>query len=59
MASADVCHPCLESNKSVHAEKYCFECEEKLCAECTEKHRRFKALKSHHAIDLLSIGSMG
>jgi hypothetical protein len=48
---------CLESNKTVHAEKYCFECEQKLCAECTESHRRFKSLKSHHVIDLSSIGA--
>ena len=56
MDSADVCDPCLESNKAVHAEKYCSECEQKLCAACTESHRRFKSLKSHHVIDLSSIG---
>ena len=56
MASADLCDPCLERNKTVHAEKYCSECVEKLCAECTESHRLFKALKSHHVIDLSSIG---
>ena len=56
MASADLCDPCLESNKTVHAETYCSECEQKLCAECTESHRRFKSLKSHHVIDLSSIG---
>ena len=32
MASADLCDPCLESNKTVHAETYCSECEQKLCA---------------------------
>jgi len=57
MASADVCDPCLEKNKTVHAEKYCSECEQKLCAECTESHRLFKAFKSHHIIDLSSIGA--
>jgi len=56
MASADLCDPCLESYKTVHAEKYCSECEEKICAECTESHRRFKAFKSHHVIDLSVIG---
>jgi hypothetical protein len=56
MTSADVCDPCLERNKTVHAEKYCSECVEKLCAECTESHRLFKAFKSHHVIDLSSIG---
>jgi hypothetical protein len=58
MASVDLCEPCLESNKTVHAEKYCSECEEKLCAECIASHRRFKAFKSHHVIDLSSIGSI-
>ena len=57
MASADLCDPCLENNKTVHAEKYCSDCEEKLCAECTESHRRFKAFKSHHVIDLSSMGA--
>jgi hypothetical protein len=57
MTSADVCDPCLERNKTVHAEKYCSECEEKLCAECTESHRGFKAFKSHHVIDLSSVGA--
>ena len=57
MASADVCDPCLESNTTVHAEKYCSECEQKLCAECIESHRLFKALKSHHVIDLSSVGA--
>ena len=58
MASADVCDPCLESNKRVHAEKYCSECEEKLCAECTESHRSFKLLKSHNVIDLSVMGAL-
>ena len=57
MASADVCDPCLERNATVHAKKYCSECEEKLCAECTESHRGFKAFKSHHVIDLSSVGA--
>jgi hypothetical protein len=57
MASADLCDLCLESNRTVHAEKYCSECEQKVCAECIESHRRFKSLKSHHFIDLSSIGA--
>jgi hypothetical protein len=57
MASADLCDLCLESNKTVHAEKYCSECEQKLCAKCTESHRRFKSLNSHHVIDLSSVGA--
>ena len=57
MASVDLCDLCLESNKTVHAEKYCSECEQKLCAKCTESHRRFKSLSSHHVIDLSSVGA--
>ena len=57
MASADVCDPCLESSKTAHAEKYCSECEEKLCRECGEWHVRCKAFKSHHVIDLVTIGA--
>ena len=58
MASADVCDPCLENRKTTHAEKYCSECEEKLCQECAEWHVRCKAFKSHHVIDLLTIGAL-
>jgi hypothetical protein len=47
----------VEDNKTVQAEKYCSECEETYCAECTESHRRFKMLKSHHVIDLSSVGA--
>ena len=57
MASSDVCDPCLESNKTAHAENFCSECEEKLCKECAEWHVRCKAFKSHHVIDLLTIGA--
>jgi len=57
MASSDLCDPCLQSYKTVHAEKYCSECEEKLCVECSELHLRSKAFKSHHLIDLSVIGA--
>jgi hypothetical protein len=57
MASADVCHMCLEDSKTVQAEKYCSECEKKLCGECTKWHTRCKAFISHHVIDLAMIGA--
>ena len=57
MASADVCDTCLEDSKTVQAEKYCSECEEKLCGECAKWHMRCKAFKSHYVIDLALIGA--
>ncbi|XP_063448460.1 uncharacterized protein LOC134727991 [Mytilus trossulus] len=57
MASASFCDPCYEANKSLIATKYCSDCEERLCTDCAESHCRFKAFKSHHVIDLSSIGS--
>ncbi|XP_052073670.1 E3 ubiquitin-protein ligase TRIM71-like [Mytilus californianus] len=57
MASANLCDPCSAANKSLTATKYCSDCEERLCTDCAESHRRFKAFKSHHVIDLSSIGS--
>ena len=52
-----ICDPCSEKNKRLVAEKYCSDCEEKLCTECTEWHLRCKAFRSHHVIDLSSVGS--
>ena len=52
-----ICDPCSEKNKRLVAEKYCSDCEEKLCTECAEWHMRCKAFKSHHVIDLSSVGS--
>jgi hypothetical protein len=52
-----ICDPCSEKNKTFIAEKYCSDCEEKLCTECAEWHLRCKAFKSHHVIDLSSIGA--
>ena len=52
-----ICGPCSEKNKRLAAEKYCWDCEEKLCTECTEWHLRWKAFRSHHVIDLSSVGS--
>ena len=57
MASADVCDTCLEDSKTVQAEKYCSDCDEKLCGECAKWHMRFKAFKTHHVIDLALIGA--
>ena len=51
-----ICDPCSEKNKRLVAEKYCSDCEEKLCTECAEWHLRCKVFRSHHVIDLLSIG---
>ena len=52
-----ICDPCSEKNKRLVAEKYCSDCEERLCTECAEWHMRCKAFKSHHVIDLSSVGS--
>jgi hypothetical protein len=43
--------------KNSTAVKYCSDCEEKLCGDCAGSHLRFKAFRSHHVIDLSSIGS--
>jgi hypothetical protein len=52
----------LEMNRKVEkkrllAEKYCSDCEEKLCTECAGWHLRHKVFRSHHVIDLPSVGS--
>ena len=52
-----ICDPCSEKNKRFVAEKYCSDCEEKLCTECAEWHLRCKVFRSHHLIDLSSVGS--
>jgi hypothetical protein len=52
-----ICDPCTEKNKRFVAEKYCSDCEEKLCTECAEWHLRCKVFRSHHVIDLPSVGS--
>jgi hypothetical protein len=52
-----ICDPCSEKNKRLVAEKYCSDCEEKLCTECAEWHMRCKVFRSHHIIDLYSVGS--
>ena len=52
-----ICDPCSEKSKRFVAEKYCSDCEEKLCTECAEWHLRCKVFRSHHLIDLSSVGS--
>jgi hypothetical protein len=52
-----ICDPCSEKNKRLVAEKYCSDCEEELCTECAEWHLRCKVFRSHHVIDLSSVGS--
>ena len=52
-----ICDPCSEKNKKLVAEKYCSDCEEKLCTECAEWHMRCGEFRSHHVIDLSSVGS--
>jgi hypothetical protein len=47
----------MEEGNTSTAVKYCSDCEEKLCGDCAGSHLRFKAFKSHHVIDLSSIGS--
>ena len=51
-----ICGPCSKKTKRLAAEKYCWDCEEKLCTECAEGHLRWKAFESHHVIDLSSVG---
>jgi hypothetical protein len=52
-----ICDPCSEKNKRLVAEKYCSDCEEKLCTECAEWHLQCKVFRSHHVIDVSSVGS--
>lgn len=57
MSTESFCDPCSEANTSILASNYCSDCEERLCSACAESHTRFKAFKSHHVIDLSSVGS--
>jgi hypothetical protein len=51
-----ICDPCSKENKRLVAEKYCSDCEEKLCTECAEWHMPCEEFRSHHVIDLSSVG---
>ncbi|XP_053406619.1 gastrula zinc finger protein XlCGF46.1-like [Mercenaria mercenaria] len=44
------CDPCLISDKSSPAGKYCSECEENLCEDCARNHSKRKATSSHKLI---------
>ena len=57
MATTNFCDPCTEEGKNSTTIKYCSDCEGKLCGECSGFHLRSKKFKSHHVIDLSSIGS--
>ncbi|CAG2216614.1 unnamed protein product [Mytilus edulis] len=50
------CDPCSGDEKSLPAIRFCSDCEERLCKDCVEYHKKFKATKSHHLMDLTSIG---
>jgi hypothetical protein len=52
-----ICDPCSEKNKRFAAEKYCSDCEKKLCTECAEWTMGCEEFRSHHVIDLSSVGS--
>ncbi|VDI24356.1 Hypothetical predicted protein [Mytilus galloprovincialis] len=56
MDSDSYCDPCSGEGKSLTAIRVCSDCEERLCKDCVEYHKKFKATKSHHLMDLTSIG---
>lgn len=53
MASNSYCDPCEGTSKV--AIKFCSNCEESLCKDCVEYHKKFKATKSHHLMNLTAI----
>ncbi|XP_063397147.1 uncharacterized protein LOC134681446 [Mytilus trossulus] len=55
MAFNSDCDPCSGEGTSSAAIRFCSDCEEHLCKDCVEYHKKFKATKSHHLIDLTSI----
>lgn len=55
MASNSYCDPCSEEGTPIAAIRFCSDCEERLCKNCVDYHKKFKATKSHHLIDLTSI----
>ncbi|XP_052066980.1 uncharacterized protein LOC127706415 [Mytilus californianus] len=52
MASKHLCQPCETVDTFVPAVKWCTECEEKLCKECFQFHKKGKATKNHHVLDI-------
>ncbi|CAG2197161.1 unnamed protein product [Mytilus edulis] len=55
MDSDSYCEPCSEEGTPIAAIMFCSDCEERLCKNCVDYHKKFKATKSHHLIDLTSI----
>ncbi|XP_071177593.1 transcription intermediary factor 1-beta-like [Mytilus edulis] len=49
------CESCSGEGKSVVAIRFCSDCDECLCKKCVEYHKKCKATKSHHLMDLASI----
>ncbi|XP_052072836.1 E3 ubiquitin-protein ligase TRIM71-like [Mytilus californianus] len=49
------CESCSEEGKSIGASQFCSDCDERLCKECVEYHKKCKATKSHHLMDLASM----
>ena len=52
MATATMCDPCQNRNKSSISVSWCMECENDLCSECTEYHTAVKVARDHHVVDL-------
>ncbi|CAC5423233.1 unnamed protein product [Mytilus coruscus] len=56
MASKHFCQPCETEDTFVPAIKWCTECEENLCKECFQFHKKGKATKNHHVLDISEAG---
>ncbi|VDI79363.1 Hypothetical predicted protein [Mytilus galloprovincialis] len=56
MASKHLCQPCETEDTLVPAVKWCTECEENLCKECFQFHKKGKATKTHHVVDVSEAG---
>ena len=48
------CEPCLETNTTTQAIKYCQFCDEALCEKCVIGHKSQKATKTHELFDVLN-----
>ncbi|XP_071179149.1 uncharacterized protein [Mytilus edulis] len=57
-SNSSYCESCSEEGTSIAAIRFCLDCEEQLCNECVEYHKKCKATKSHHLIDLASIAKL-
>ncbi|XP_071122415.1 uncharacterized protein [Mytilus edulis] len=56
MASKHLCQPCETEDTVVPAVKWCTECEENLCKDCLQFHKKGKATKNHHVVDISEAG---